>query len=620
MAVKIWGFEFFRKDPSYLKNEPVSNQAISFVDRDSESTAAVIASSFTSGMFLDMQGVIKAEADLVTKYRDMCTQTEIDNAVDEITNEAITTEDDYIVKLDLSDVKIIDDAGKQVLQQFHEEILDMLDFNKKGYWVFRRWYVDGRLYYHAVTDPKHLDEGIKEMRYVDPRKIREIKEVAPKKIEGGADMNAVASVHQTKTLYYLYNDRGFAAKAPYQVGFGGMATQGVRISKDSVVHIPSGLSDTNTTMGLGYLTKAIKILSQLKTIEDSLVIYRLARAPERRVWYVDVTGLPPNKADQAVRDIMINQKNKLVYDADTGAIQDSRKFLTMTEDYWLPRRADGSGTKVDTLPAGQTLGQIDDIVYFQKLLYNSLNVPIERLQSDPFDIGNSSEITRAEVKFNKFIKRIQSDFSLLFRDTLKKQCVLRGIMSLEEFESIERQIKYEFAQDNHFAELKDQQILQMRVQSYDGLMQTGIIGKYVSNRWVRRNLFKQSDDDILKMNIEIMEEMEDPIYHQPTPEEEMAQQDQEHEQGMQDQDAEMQQQQMSHDQDMADADMQKMSMQDQMAQKQADREEKTASTTGVLKAIGQIPQDKRSSGDTRKIRDVAARLAKTKPTKKSGSK
>jgi hypothetical protein len=616
MAVKIWGYEFFRKEPSYLKNEPVANQAISFVDRDSESTAAVIASSFTSGMFLDMQGVIKAEADLVTKYRDMCTQTEIDNAVDEISNEAITTEDDFIVKLDLSKVNIIDENAKRVLQDFHEEILEMLDFNSKAYWIFRRWYVDGRLYYHTVTDPKNLGEGIKEMRYIDPRKIREIKEVAPKKIEGGADMNQVAAVHQTKTLYYLYNDRGFAAKAPYQVGFGGMATQGVRISKDSVVHVPSGLSDTNTTMGLGYLTKSIKILSQLKTIEDSLVIYRLARAPERRVWYVDVSGLPPLKADQAVRDIMINQKNKLIYDAETGAIQDSRKFLTMTEDYWLPRRADGSGTKVETLPAGQTLGQIDDIVYFQKLLYNSLNVPIERLQSDPFDIGNSAEITRAEIKFNKFVKRLQAQFSLLFRETLKKQCVLRGIMSLEEFESIERQIRYEFAQDNHFAELKDQQILQMRAQSYDGLAQTGLIGKYYSNRWVRRNIFQQTDDDIMQMNMEIAEEMESPIYNQPSPEEQMAQDDQAHEQNMQDQEAELQQQQMSHDQEMADADMQKMAMQDQIAQKQQDREEETASTQGVLKAIGQIPKDKRTSGDTHKIRQVAARLAKVKPQKK----
>lgn len=616
MAVKIWGFEFFKKEPTFLRDEPVANAAISFVDRDSESTAAVIASSFTSGMFLDMQGVIKAEADLVTKYRDMCTQTEIDNAVDEISNEAITTEDDFVVKLDLSDVNIIDDNGKRVLQDFHKEILEMLDFNSKAYWIFRRWYVDGRLYYHAVADPKNLSAGIQEMRYVDPRKIREIKEVAPKKIEGSADMNAIASVHQTKTLYYLYNDRGFAAKAPYQVGFGGMATQGVRISKDSVVHIPSGLSDTNTTMGLGYLTKAIKILSQLKTIEDSLVIYRLARAPERRVWYVDVTGLPPAKADQQVRDVMINQKNKLIYDAETGAIQDSRKFLTMTEDYWLPRRADGSGTKVETLPAGQTLGQIDDIVYFQKLLYNSLNVPIERLQSDPFDIGNSAEITRAEIKFNKFIKRLQAQFSLLFRETLKKQCVLRGIMSLEEFESIERQIKYEFAQDNHFSELKDQQILQMRVQSYDGLKQTGIIGQYYSHKWVRRNIFKQTDDDILEMTMEIADEMQNPIYNQPTPEEQMAIQDQEHEQGIQDQEAEMQQDQNAADLQKQDGEMQKMSMQDQMADKAADREQATASTTGVLKAIGQIPQEKRTSGDTRKIRQVAARLGKTKPPSK----
>src|SRR5208283_4163960 len=332
MAFKIFGFTFGREEPAYLVQEPVSNQAISFIDRDSESTAAIISSSFTSGMFLDMQGTIKAEADLVTKYRNMTTMSEISNAVDEICNEAITLEDDFLAKIDLSKVEVLNEQAKRVLEEKHQEILKMLDFKSKAYWIFRRWYVDGRLYYHCVVDPKRLDEGIKELRYIDPRKIREIKEVAPKKIMGGVEEaggNAIAATQQTKFDYYLYNDRGFAAQAPYMIGFQGMATAGIRISKDSVVHVSSGLTDSGSTLGLGYLNEAIKFLSQLKTMEDSLVIYRLVRAPERRAWYVDVGTMPRIEADAYVRTVMQNQKNKLIYDADTGQIQDSRKFMCM---------------------------------------------------------------------------------------------------------------------------------------------------------------------------------------------------------------------------------------------------------------------------------------------------
>ena len=597
---RLFGFQFQREEPAYLTQEPVSNSSVSFVDRDSESTAAVVSSSFTSGMFVDFQGTIKAEADLVTKYRDMCTNAEVDNAVDEITNEAITTEDDFIVKLDLSKVTTLDDKYKKVLEQKHDEILDMLDFRSKAYWIFRRWYVDGRLYYHAVIDDKAPQEGIKELRYIDPRKIREIREVEQKPVVGGVDLNAVASTAKTKVDYYLYNDRGFGAKAPYQVGFGGMTTQGIRISKDSVVNVNSGIADRDNSFTIGYMTKAIKPLSQLKTIEDALIIYRLARAPERRVWYVDVGSLPKPKAEQAVRDVMINQKNKLIYDSSTGAIQDSRKFLTMTEDYWLPRRSDGSGTRVEPLPGGQNLGQMDDVLYFQKLLYNSLNVPIDRLQSDsPFSIGDTQEISRAEIKFNKFVKRLQSQFSLVFREALKKHVILQGLMSLEEFEIIEKQINYDFAVDSHFAELKDQLILQRRAEAYGALQQTGIIGKYVSNKWVRRNVFQQTDDDIQTQTEEIMEEMNDPVlgqlYSQPMPGEDTQLTDANGDPV----DPNAQQEEGPPEDQLSPAD-----------QEAADKDRKSQQAQTMIKAINAIPVEKRTPGDSAKLRSAAQIAAK----------
>ena len=290
-------------------------------------------------------------------------------------------------------------------------------------------------------------------------------------------MNAQAQTMQVTQDYYLYNEKGFGNKASgiAAVGGAGMATSGIRITKDSVIHVPSGLSDPNGTVGLSYLQKSVKILNQLKTMEDAVIIYRLSRAPERRVWYVDVGNLPKQKADQYVRKVMTDQKNKLIYNSSSGEIQDSRKFLTLTEDYWLPKRADGSGTRVDTLQGGQNLCQMDDVLYFQKLLYNSLNVPIERLQSDtsPFQLGQDTQISRAEIKFGKFCSRLQQQFSLLFREALKKQCILKGLMSLEEFQVLEKLIKYEFAKDQHFTELKDQQILMMRANAFATY---GIIG------------------------------------------------------------------------------------------------------------------------------------------------
>ena len=598
MGFKIFGWEIQRATPSWeAEADDIHKDAVSFVDRDSESTAAVVSSSYSSGIYLDVMGNVKAEADLVSKYREMSCHPEMDNAVDEIVNECITTEDDFVVKLDLTRVEMLDDNAKLVLQSIHNEILDMLDFQSKAYWIFRRWYIDGRLYYHCVTDPKHLEEGIKELRYIDPRKMREIKEVSPQKVPGAADVNQPSQVMHTTADYYLYNEKGFGAQTGNGNGGAGMGlnTNGIRITKDSVIHVPSGLTDPNGILGISYLQKSVKILSMLKTMEDALVIYRLSRAPERRVWYVDVGNLPKQKADQYVRKVMTDQKNKLVYNSATGEIQDTRKFLTMTEDYWLPKRADGSGTRVDTIPGGQTLGQIDDVLYFQKLLYGSLNVPVDRLQNEsPFQMGQSDQISRSEMKFDKFCTRLKQQFSLLFREGLKKQCVLKGLMSIEEFSVLEKLIKYEFAKDSHFAELKDQQITMQRANAFMTMEQAGLIGRVYSMKWVRHEIFQQNDDDILEQTMEIIEDMQNPIYNMMNPASPQGQAAAA--QGPQEEE-EPQEQDNSGDEPAKEG-------------SKDEHDQKVARAQTVVKAIKEIPKEKRTPGDAKKLRSAAQMVAK----------
>ena len=598
MGFKIFGWEIQRATPSWeAEADDIHKDAVSFVDRDSESTAAVVSSSYSSGIYLDVMGNVKAEADLVSKYREMSCHPEMDNAVDEIVNECITTEDDFVVKLDLTRVEMLDDNAKLVLQSIHNEILDMLDFQSKAYWIFRRWYIDGRLYYHCVTDPKHLEEGIKELRYIDPRKMREIKEVSPQKVPGAADVNQPSQVMHTTADYYLYNEKGFGAQTGNGNGGAGMGlnTNGIRITKDSVIHVPSGLTDPNGILGISYLQKSVKILSMLKTMEDALVIYRLSRAPERRVWYVDVGNLPKQKADQYVRKVMTDQKNKLVYNSATGEIQDTRKFLTMTEDYWLPKRADGSGTRVDTIPGGQTLGQIDDVLYFQKLLYGPLNVPVDRLQNEsPFQMGQSDQISRSEMKFDKFCTRLKQQFSLLFREGLKKQCVLKGLMSIEEFSVLEKLIKYEFAKDSHFAELKDQQITMQRANAFMTMEQAGLIGRVYSMKWVRHEIFQQNDDDILEQTMEIIEDMQNPIYNMMNPASPQGQAAAA--QGPQEEE-EPQEQDNSGDEPAKEG-------------SKDEHDQKVARAQTVVKAIKEIPKEKRTPGDAKKLRSAAQMVAK----------
>ena len=489
---ELFGFEFKRKvqpDPSP-----------SFAPKESEDGAVVVAAGGSYGTYVDLDGTVRTEAELVTKYREMALQPECDAAVDEIINESMSIDEEEIVKIQLDNLKITETMKKAIRDEF-KNVLNILDFQRHAYEIYRRWYVDGRLYYHVIIDEKNTKSGIKEVRYIDPRKIRKVREVIKKKVRGGESGEAVLT--KTQNEYFIYNDKGFN----YGNKTVGPSTTGLRIAKDSIVHITSGLTDTQGTMVLSYLHKAIKALNQLRTLEDALVIYRLARAPERRIWYIDVGNLPKMKAEQYVRDIMVKHKNRLIYDAESGNIRDDRKFMTMLEDYWLPRRDGGKGTEVTTLPGGQTLGQMDDVLYFQKKFFQTLNVPVNRLNSDAlFSLGRATEVTRDELKFARFISRLRGKFAALFTAMLEKQLVLKQVMTIEDWQNIAADVKYDFAKDNYFTELKDGEIFDNRVNLARNMQD--MIGKYYSHEWLRKNILKQSDDDIEEQDEEINEEID----------------------------------------------------------------------------------------------------------------
>lgn len=810
--MKLFGFEFRREQP-----EDVSP---SFAPKEQDDGAVVVAASGAYGTYLDLDGVVRTEAELVTRYREMSLQPEIDAAIDEITNEALSLDEESLVDINLDDLELPERVKKAIRDEF-KTVLNILNMNKFAYEIFRRWYIDGRLYYHVLIDPNDLKSGIKEVRYVDPRKIRKVREVARRRVPGAFEGGDTV-VPRTQNEYFIFNDKGFN----YGNKSVGPSTTGLKIAKDSIVYVTSGLTDNQGTMVLSYMHKAIKALNQLRTLEDALVIYRLARAPERRIWYIDVGNLPKMKAEQYVRDIMIKHKNKLIYDGSTGEVKDSRKFMcyamdtkiplldgrtltlqnlmdeyeqgkqnwvyscdpvtgkfvpgpvswagitkrnaevvrvtfdngesvvctpdhkfpvwgkgfveaqdlvgesiipgyrrkssiykggkeydqifkndtkkwefvhrevshwknenglkeemlydqsyaeenrqtihhkncnnldnspgnlvlmnrydhlkyhaeqarynfkpnttesftpewraklslkaklrtpvcktwkittptgeqliienlndfcrkmglnrnnikgkygskqyraevlknhkaisveyligaidvgcitvdldetyhshhtylldagvytknTMLEDYWLPRREGGRGTEVTTLPGGQTLGEMDDVLYFQKKLYQTLNVPINRLNSDAlFSIGRATEITRDELKFYKFIVRLRARFANLFNQMMEKQLVLKGVMSIEEWQNIVNQVKYDFSKDNYFTELKDAEILQSRVNLMMTVEQGGLLGKYYSHNWARRQILKQSDENIEEQDEEIQEEQGDPRWNQ----------------------------------------------------------------------------------------------------------
>jgi hypothetical protein len=512
--MELFGFQFKRKiDQPELPSFAAS--------KDSDDGAVVIAAGGSYGTYVDLDGTVRSEAELVSKYRDMALVPECDSAIDEIVNESIAIDDKNLIKIDLDNLKVSDQLKKIIREEF-DNCLKIIEFNKYAYEIYRLWYIDGRLYYHVVIDDKNPKEGIKELRYVDPRKIRKVREVQKKR--AGQNI-AEPVVSKVVNEYYIFNDKGFN----FNNKAVGTNTTGLKISKDSIIHVVSGLTDNQGSMVLSYLHKGIKALNQLSTLEDALVIYRLARAPERRIWYIDVGNLPKMKAEQYVRDIMVKHKNRLIYDAATGQVRDDRKFMTMLEDYWLPRREGGRGTEVTTLPGGQNLGQMDDVLYFQKKFLQTLNVPVSRLNSDAlFSIGRATEITRDELKFERFITRLRSRFTHLFVKMLEKQLVLKGITTIEDWQAIQGQIRFEFAKDNYFAELKKAEILQNRISQARDMQD--MAGKYVSHNDIRKNILMQSEEEIEKQDAMINAENQtgDPRWINPliTQNQQIAQQNQ----------------------------------------------------------------------------------------------
>ena len=472
----------------------------SFVRKESDDAATPVAGGGYFGTAIDLDGTFKDENDLIRRYRSMSIHPECDRAIDDVVNEAIAGDvDDTPVEVELSNLKVGAGIKKQIREEF-VNCLRLLDFDKMAYDIFRRWYIDGKLYYHKVIDIKNPRGGITELRYVDPRKIRKVVEMENKKDKQLLDPRTMEAQLAPKTAeYYVYNPKGMRA---------GMETSGMKIAPDAIAFCHSGLKDMNKNVIMSHLHKAIKALNQLRMIEDSLVIYRLSRAPERRIFYIDVGNLPKQKAEQYLREVMSRYRNKLVYNADTGEIRDDRKFMSMLEDFWLPRREGGRGTEISTLPGGQNLGELEDVKYFQKKLYRALNVPESRLESDStFNLGRAAEITRDEIKFQKFVTRLRKKFSSLFHDLLKTQLVLKGIISLEDWDDMSEHIQYNFIADNYFAELKEKEMLTERLNLVTAM--DPYAGRYFSLEYIRRHILRHTDAEINEIDEQMEKEIED---------------------------------------------------------------------------------------------------------------
>ena len=471
----------------------------SFVRKESDDAATPIAGGGFFGTSIDLDGSYKDENDLIRRYREMSIHPECDRAIDDVVNEAIAGEiDDTPVDVELSNLKVSSGIKKKIREEFFN-VLRLLDFDKKAYDIFRRWYIDGKLYYHKVIDVQNPRRGITELRYVDPRKIRKVIEMENKKDRQFVDPKTMESQLAPRSAeYYIYNPKGLR----------GLETSGVKIAPDAIAFAHSGLKDMNKNVIMSHLHKAIKALNQLRMIEDSLVIYRLSRAPERRIFYIDVGNLPKQKAEQYLREVMSRYRNKLVYNADTGEIRDDRKMMSMLEDFWLPRREGGRGTEITTLPGGQNLGELEDVKYFQRKLYRALNVPESRLESEStFNLGRAAEITRDEVKFQKFVTRLRKKFSELFHDLLKTQLVLKGIITLEEWDDMSEHIQYDFIADNYFSELKEKEILNERLQLLQQMDQ--FAGKYFSLEYLRRQILRHTDSEMQEIDKQIEQEIAD---------------------------------------------------------------------------------------------------------------
>ena len=474
-----------------------------------------IASGFY-GQFVDIEGVYRTEHDLIKRYREMAIHPESDNAIEDVVNEAIVSDSyDSPVEIELSNVNASDKLKDKIREEFRY-IKELLDFDKKSHEIFRNWYIDGRLYYHKVIDLKKPEDGIKELRYIDPMKMRYIRQEKKPKNKDGVDLSRMDE--KSKTFYPEIEEYFvYSPKPNYPLGMvsGAGGQKGVKIAKDTITYVNSGLVDRNKGTVLSYLHKAIKALNQLRMIEDSLVIYRLSRAPERRIFYIDVGNLPKVKAEQYLRDVMMRYRNKLVYDASTGEVRDDRKFMSMMEAFWLPRREGGRGTEITTLPGGQNLGELADIEYFQKKLYRALGVPESRIANDGgFNLGRSSEILRDELKFTKFVGRLRKRFANLFSDMLRTQLILKNIISTEDWDAINDHIQYDFVYDNQFSELKESELMDGRLATLATI--EPYIGKFYSQDWVRRKVLRQSDTEIKEIDEQIEQEIQDGIIPDPS--------------------------------------------------------------------------------------------------------
>jgi hypothetical protein len=511
MAIKLFGFTLGSKD--VVQAEKPEQASFALPTAAIDDGAVTVTQNAYYGTYVDLEGSVRNEIELITRYREMSNHPELDMAIDEIVNEAISHDEaGKVCDIVMDNLKQPESIKKKINEEF-QNVLKMLNFSNLADDLFKRWYIDGRLFYHVVVNDKNPKEGIQELRYIDPRKIRKVRE-----IKKDRDSKTGASIIVSTAEYYVFNDKGQTTQT-----FTSNVGQGIRIAPDSIINVNSGLMDAKNTFVISYLHKAIKPLNQLRMIEDAIVIYRISRAPERRIFYIDVGNLPRGKAEQYLRDVMVKYRNKMVYDANTGELRDERKHMSMLEDFWLPRREGGKGTEITTLPAGQNLGELEDVKYFQKKLLQCLNVPYSRLEENGggfAGMGRSQEVTRDELKFAKFVTRLRNKFTQLFDHALRTQLVLKGICTSEEWEDFKEDIYYDFQKDNNFTEMRASELLQNRLQMLQ--LVDPYIGRYFSNHYIKNKILMMTDEEIEKMDEQLAEEkdslsddMQGPVMNAP---------------------------------------------------------------------------------------------------------
>ena len=497
--VQLLGFQITRANDD--REKPAEAKQAFTVATPDDGTTTISAGGYF-GQYLDMEVTAKNDVDLIKRYREVAQHPECDMAIEDIINEVIVSDErDTSVSLSLDRLDISENIKTKIRDEF-DEVLKLLNFDEKGHDIFKRFYIDGRIYFHKVIDPNSPRKGLTELRYIDPRKIKKVREVKKKRDQKGTKG---IEIIETTNEWFVYNEKGMSAAT---------SNAGLKIAADSICYVTSGIVDNTRNMVMGHLHKAIKPVNQLRMIEDAVVIYRIVRAPERRIFYVDVGNLPKVKAESYLRDVMARYRNKLVYDASTGEIRDDRKHMSMLEDFWLPRREGAKGTEVSTLAGGQNLGEISDVQYFQKKLYKSLNVPISRMESENgFNLGRAAEITRDELKFTKFVQRLRKRFTQLFHDVLKTQLVLKGIITIEDWSNLKEHIQYDYLKDGYFSELKSAELLRERLNLANEV--SPYIGKYFSVEYIRKNVLRQSDDDIIEIDGQIRNEIKQGIIANP---------------------------------------------------------------------------------------------------------